>query len=38
MSIHSDVLFQNILVNVWDLDINNKVNIDKSYTKRNNNY
>ena len=38
MSIHSDVLFQNILVNVWDLDINNNVNINKNYMKRNNNY
>ncbi len=36
MSIHSDILFQNILFGVWNLKFNNISNFERNCTKKNN--
>ena len=38
MSIHSDILFQNILFGVWNLKLNNISNFERNNIKKNNEY
>ena len=38
MSIHSDILFQNILLGVWNIKFNNISNFERNYKKKTNEY